>query len=313
MKNSALTIIAGPCSIDENNISEVYELADITVTNQQGQTQRAIAGTRVVGIKSRTELDASGKGMGIDYPIFHKNLELLRSGGCTRELEIPPSVVMAEEIYKKTNMLIASEIMIPQVQMPVYEGKIPKGKLMPWNPAVEQLGWPLMEMGMYAKKNGWHVGIKNGKWVGEDLHHANTEEFKGKTTMEKTWSGLTTYVGDLDGDIILIHRGVDVPNKGDYRNATVHTIAKRVKLATGAKLYFDPSHTYGPKMRQHIVAAVIEAVNMKINEEEYLYDGILIETGTSTTDTDQHITLIELKAMAQELARNRDLVSPENN
>ena len=64
-------------------------------------------------------------------------------------------------------------------------------------------------------------------------------------------------------------------------------------------------------MRRHIVAAVLEAMRMKMNDEEYVYDGILIEVGTSTTDTDQHITLEELAVLAQELAKERDLVTPD--
>lgn len=299
MKNAALTIIAGPCSIDERNITEVRNIAQI----------EGVAGTRIVGIKSRTELDPTGKGMGIDFAVFQKNMEILAQGGSSNDFEVPPSVLMAEMIYKETNFLIATEIMAPLVQMPSYEGRIGKGKLLPWNPAVEQLGWPLMEMAMFGKKNGWHIGIKNGKWIGDHLNHANAPEYAGKTTMEKTWSGLVTYSQATDGDVILIHRGVDVPDKGDYRNANVHNLAKRTKMATGCKLFYDPSHTHGPKMRQHIVSAVLEAMKMKIHDEEYVYDGMLIEVGTSTTDTDQHITLIELEALTKELAKYRNLVS----
>lgn len=312
MKNEDLSIIAGPCSVDSKNIEEIYQVAEMTVTNRKGKKQRALAGTRVVGIKSRTELDPSGNGMGMDYDIFKKNLDLLINGGCTKNLEVPPSVTIAEEIHKKTNLLIATEIMAPLIQLPQYEGRIPKGKLMPWNPAVEQLGWPMQQMAELARKNSWHVGIKNGKWVGEHIHTSNSEDYKGQTTMEKTWVGLTKYVGDLNGgDTILIHRGVDVPDKGHYRNAPVHTIAKRAKLSSGCKLYFDPSHAFGPKMREHIVYAVVDAMKLKVSNNEYLYDGILIETGTSSTDTEQHITLEELQILVDKVATIRDLVSPD--
>jgi hypothetical protein len=311
MKKNTLTVIAGPCSIDENNIKEIYQIADITVNNMDGNKQRAIAGTRVVGIKSRTELSDSGDGMGIDYPIFKKNTEMLVKGGCIEKLKIPPSVKMAEKIHKDTNMIIATEIMSPLVQLPNYVGRIPKGKLMPWNPAVEQLGWPIALMSDFCRKNGWHVGIKNGKWVGDHIHNANTQDYEGQTTMEKTWSGLTKYVGKISGDIVLIHRGVDVPDKGQYRNTPVHNLAQRVKKATGAKLFFDPSHAFGPKMRQHITYAVIDAMKIMSGKNEYLYDGILIETGTSKTDTEQHITVNELKILVEQIATFRDLVSPE--
>jgi hypothetical protein len=43
----------------------------------------------------------------------------------------------------------------------------------------------------------------------------------------------------------------------------------------------------------------------------WLYDGALIEVGTSTTDTDQHISIDEMQALAQELAKYRELHSSE--
>lgn len=309
MKQNSLTIIAGPCSIDETNMSEVYDIADISVTNSNGKTEKAIFGTRIVGMKSRTELNESGSGMGIDFPVYMENLNMLSSGGCVRDLKVPPSVVMAEEVYKKTGMMIATEVMSPMIQLPQYEGRIPEGMLMPWNPAVEQLGWPIMQMGSITRKNGWNVGLKNGKWVGDHVRTANTEDFSGATTMEKTWAGLVTYLGKQNGDIILIHRGVDVPDKGNYRNAPVHTIAKRTKKATGCKLYFDPSHAHGPKMRQQITYAVIDAMELKMEDGSYLYDGILVETGTSTTDTEQHITIDELKVLVSKVAKFRTIRS----
>lgn len=311
MSKPNLTIVAGPCSIDESNIQEIYEIADITVTNTAGKAQRAIAGTRVVGIKSRTELNSQGNGMGIDFDVFMQNMDALTNGGCVRELAVPPSVLMAERIYKDTGMLIATEVMNALIQLPQFGGRIPEGKLMPWNPAVEQLGWPILQTAEICRKYGWHLGIKNGKWVGEHVHMANTEDYTGVTTMEKTWSGLASYAGKLKGDIVLIHRGVDVPDKGDYRNAPVHNIAKRTKQATGAKLFFDPSHAYGPKMQKHIVYAVVDALQLKMEDGSFLYDGILIETGTSQTDTDQHITVNELRSLVTEIARFRELVSPE--
>ena len=312
MKDNSLTIVAGPCSIDEANLSEVYEIADISVTNSQGKQQKAIFGTRIVGMKSRTELNATGSGMGIDFPVYMENLSMLSSGGCVRDLKVPPSVLMAEEVYKKTGMLIATEVMTPMIQLPQYEGRIPEKMLMPWNPAVEQLGWPIMQMGEITRKNGWNVGIKNGKWVGEHVRTANSEDYESATTMEKTWAGLVTYLGKQSGDVILIHRGVDVPDKGDYRNAPVHNIAKRTKKASGCKLYFDPSHAHGPKMRQQIVYAVVDAMELKMEDGSYLYDGILVETGTSSTDTEQHITVAELKSLVAEIAKFRTIRSRTN-
>ena len=310
MKNTKITIIAGPCSVDDNNIKEIKEISEIEVRSKKGKKQRAVAGTRVVGLKSRTELDTTGHGMGMDYQVYTKNTEILLQGGGISDFEVLPSALIAKEITDKTDMIIATEIMNPIIQMPSYEGRIGPGKLLPWNPAVNQLGWQIEQTAAFARKNEWHIGIKNGKWIGDHLHTANTEEYPGKTTMEKTWAGMVKYAVGIKQDIILIHRGVDVPGKGNFRNAPVHAIAKRVKKDANVKMFFDPSHSYGPKMRDHIVDAVTAAMKMKISEREYLYDGVLIETGTSTTDTDQHITVLELQTLARELARFRELVAP---
>lgn len=311
MKNIQVTIIAGPCSVDENNITEIHEISRIEVKNRHGKKQRAVAGTRVVGLKSRTELEADGRGMGMDYAAYKRNMEILFNGGTIADFEVLPSAIIAENIHKATNFIIATEVMNPIIQLPSYIGKIGPGKLLPWNPSVNQLGWEIDTMAGFARKHGWHIGIKNGKWIGDHLQTADTAEYKGKTTMEKTWAGLVKYVADIDHDIILIHRGVDVPGKGNFRNAPVHHIAKRVKKDSGVKLFFDPSHSYGPKMRDHIVIAVVEAMKMKADNNTFLYDGVLVETGTSTTDTEQHITVDELRTLTSELAKFRDLVSPE--
>ena len=311
MKNRSVTIIAGPCSVDDNNIKEIRDISEIEVSNREGKKQRAIGGTRIVGLKSRTELDSSGNGMGIDYDAYRKNVEIIMNGGGIKDLEILPSAYIAEEIVNETGMLIATEVMNPIVQLPSFEGKVGKGKFIPWNPAVNQLGWHIEQTALFAKRNGWHIGLKNGKWIGDHLHSADDENYAGKTTMEKTWSGLTRYIKDIEGDIILIHRGVDVPGKGDFRSAVVHNIARRVKKETGTKLFFDPSHSYGPKLRSHIVGAVVEAMRMKTAGDEFLYDGALIETGTSTTDTEQHITVQELKELVSVLSSFRDLVAPD--
>ena len=48
----------------------------------------------------------------------------------------------------------------------------------------------------------------------------------------------------------------------------------------------------------------------RIDEENFLYDGILIEVGRSKTDTEQHITVKELKELCCQLAEFRDLTEP---
>jgi len=311
MNTSSLTIIAGPCSVDNENIQEILEIAEIAIKNRSGKKQKAVAGTRIVGLKSRTDLDPTGGGMGIDYEVYQHNIKILMEGGTIADMQIMPSAILSEKIMKRTGMLIATEIMNPIIQLPSFEKRLPKGMFLPWNPSVNQLGWHIEQTALFARRNGWHVGIKNGKWIGDHLQSADHKEYKGKTTMEKTWSGLAKYVGNLEHDIVLIHRGVDVPGKGDFRNAVVHNIARRVKSATpGAKMFFDPSHSYGPKLRSHIVGAVTEAMRMKTSEDDYLYDGVLIEVGTSKTDTEQHISVGELGELVSVLSTFRDLTPP---
>ena len=301
-----LMIVAGPCSVDKDNIEDILAIADITVLSPEGVKKKAVMGTRVVGLKSRTDLAMSGEGMGIDFPIFMRNMDMLLSGKSGADMEQLPSILIAQEIIRKTKMLVATEIMSPLIQLPLFERIIPQGKLLIWNPAVNQLGWPMHKMGVFAKRNGWYVGLKNGKWLGG--------ETGGATTMEKAWVGLSNYAAlneiEHRDRLVFIHRGVDIPEKGEYRSLPVHHVARRVKSVTGAKMFFDPSHTLGPKLRDNIVSAVIDAMKEKISDKEYLYDGILIEAGRSKTDTKQHITIQELNDLCQELSKWRNLVSP---
>jgi len=102
---------------------------------------------------------------------------------------------------------------------------------------------------------------------------------------------------------------VDVYSKGDYRNLPVHQAARRVKVLTGAKLLFDPSHIHGPKLHDSIVKATVEVAKMMIDEENYLYDGALIEVGRSKTDIEQHITIEELDYLCQQISEFRELVA----
>ncbi|PIZ65296.1 hypothetical protein COY14_02645 [Candidatus Roizmanbacteria bacterium CG_4_10_14_0_2_um_filter_36_9] len=310
MKNTSVMIIAGPCSVDEHNLKEIREISQIEVTAMSGKKQQAIAGTRIVGLKSRTELEGSGEGMGIDYDVYRKNSDIIMQGGGIGDMKTLPSAYLAEEISHDTGMIISTEVMNPIIQLPSYEGRLGAGAFMPWNPSVNQLGWHVEQTAQFTKRNGWMIGLKNGKWLGDHLQASDHQDYKGKTTMEKTWSGLVKYIGDHEHDIVLIHRGVDVPGKGDFRNALIHNISKRVKKDKHVKLFFDPSHTYGPKLRSQIVDATTKAMRMKLSDEEFLYDGVLIEVGNSKTDTEQHITISELEGMVKNISKFRDLVAP---
>ncbi len=304
IKNRDFYIIAGPCSVDYQNIEDIYKIAEIKVVDNQGRSKKAIFGTRVVGLKSRTIYEDNIESMGIDFQIYQKNFKKMINGDL--DLEIYPSVKIAKEIIGKTNLLIATEVMDPYLQLLVYEKYLPKNKVLIWNPAVNQLGWPVKIMGEFCIRNSWYLGLKNPKWLGE--------EKENKTSMEKTWLGLVHYSGMIKEDriekLFLIHRGVDVIGKKDYRNLPVHQASRRIKISTGAKLLFDPSHTHGPKLKAKIIDETIRAAKIMIDEENYLYDGILIEVGRSKTDTLQHISVDELKYLVKEISLFRYLIEP---
>jgi len=307
MKNYDLEIIAGPCSITVENTEQIIrEIAPITTPDGK----KAIYGTRVVGLKSRTALSQTDDGMGIDWPVMKQAINATEEEKTKLTL---PSVQLAEKIANETNLLISSEIMMPHLQLPFLENTpILRNRVMIWNPAVEQLGWHLYQMNAFAKRNNWDIGIKHGKFLGEDpLEVANHPDYKGETTLEKVIIGLTSFVHDAPRDIIIIHRGVDVPGKGDYRNAIAHEIMKRVKSKIPhAKMFFDSTHSIGPKMRHRIVDETLEAMQLKVGQD-FLYDGLLMEAGDSPTDTDEHITIQELQQLVNDLSTFRKLREPK--
>ena len=79
----------------------------------------------------------------------------------------------------------------------------------------------------------------------------------------------------------------------------------------GFQVFFDPSHSFGPLLKNEIVQGTIKAMKMKTNDGKNIYDGVLIEVGTSVTDTEQHITLNELQELCTQLSEFRELVSPK--
>ena len=309
MQNTPVTVIAGPCSINEENQEQLFDIAKITVSKALGYTVPAIWGVRVVGLKSRTTMDANGKSLGMDYPVYKKNLERYVRGGSIQDFEMLPSILVAKKLIEETKVVVATEVVDPLMQLPLYERILPKGTLMTWNPAVNQLGYQSLVMGQYAIRNGWFVGIKNGKWLGD-------VPSSGMSTMEKAWIGLSSFasggnLSKLKDKLIMIHRGVDVAGKGNYRNLPVHEAAERIKSSLPIKLFFDPSHSHGPSLRNQIVEETVVALKRTTSNGDYLYDGLLIEVGTSTTDTDQHISIDELSELCDMIATFRDFYSPE--
>jgi 3-deoxy-D-arabino-heptulosonate 7-phosphate (DAHP) synthase len=305
-QNKALRIVAGPDSIDDYNIDEIYEMAEITANGK-----KAIYGTRTVGLKSRTGFDGNNSSqgfMGFDFEAIMRNFDIFGLGGNTDDLKSLPSVEMAEKIYHDTGLLCSTEIMLPAIQLACIAKSFKFKPFMVWNSSVDQLGWHVRQMAGFAGEYGWTIGLKNGKWLGEDYETAEDISYEGVTSIEKTWDGLVDYA-KLASETVLIQRGCDLPRKGEYRNLPIHHTALRTKRRNkGIKLYFDPSHALGPKMRDKIVDLTVEAMKMKIDETEYLYDGILIEVGTAKCDTHQHISVQELRELVSKLSDFRDLV-----
>jgi 3-deoxy-D-arabino-heptulosonate 7-phosphate (DAHP) synthase len=308
MQNSELKIIAGPDSIDEYNMEEIYQISELELNGR-----KAIYGTRTVGLKSRTGFDPNNspeKFMGYDFDVIMRNFNVFGLGGTIEDMKPLPSFRMAKQIYEDTGLLCSSEIMLPAIQLGCLSKEFKFKPFMVWNPAVDQLGWHIRQMAGFADEYDWIVGLKNGKWLGEDYDTAEDENYKGETSMEKAWSGLVSYASPSP-ETILIQRGADLPNKGEYRNLPVHQTAKRVKQKhhdQNLKLFFDPSHALGPKMRDQIVDQTVEAMKLKVSEQKYLYDGILIEVGTAKCDTYQHITVEELKQLTERLGEFRQIV-----
>ena len=295
-----MKIIAGPCSVDRTNIEQVREILSIKINGK-----RAVAGTRIVGLKSRTTYNSNGNGMGMDFSAYNHNLKLLLNGKGINDFIDFPSMIMAKKIQDEFNCIIATEIMDSSIQMPLIE-KTLKGDVLVWNPAVMQLGWPIYHMSKYCERNNWYLGFKNPKNLDITVKEAENDNLSAP--LEKVWSGITTYSNLPMNKKILIHRGVDSEIKTNFRAELIHNTAKRVKQSLqDCLMFFDPSHSYGPKMRDNIVDGAIFAMKMKDNNENFLYDGILIEVGDSSTDTDQHITIEELKMLINKISEFREL------
>jgi hypothetical protein len=305
-----LRVIAGPCSFDPENTEQYHQLSEIRVTDEQGRSLPALWGTRVVGAKSRSVLNATGEGMGSDAAFIEEAIVLQKEG--KKPEGIPPSVTFAEEFCRKTGLLIASEIMLPEIQLPLYESRLPARKFMPWNASVDQLGWHILQMAQYCRENGWYLGIKNGKWLGDvSLEAVSQPEFHDQTSLERTWTGLATWAQGINGRLIMIHRGVDVEGKNEWRGAPVHQVAKKAKAITGADFFYDPNHSNGEKRQKEIGDDIIETMQIKDEAGEFLYSGLLAEAGEAPTDTNQHLTIARLDDVIQELAEFRGLTPPE--
>lgn len=305
-------VIAGPCSIDlelEDNLKGIYALSEITVRNMRGETQRGLGGTRVVELKSKTILQPDGKTMGVGFNHYFRVEEGVIVLKNPQPEEPSPGAKASEQIVKDTGLLVATELMLPHIQLPQYEGLIPEEKFLGWQPSVEGLGYPHITIGEFVRRYNWFHGIKNSKHLDIPLDVANDPTRYNGSSLQRHWSSLASYA--QNNRIIFIHRGVETPEKGEWRSALVHEIARATKHSVpGSKLYLDPSHSCGPNLRDKIVEESIKAMKME-DGNQWLYDGLLIESGNSITDTGQHITHDELRCLLQDLAKFRNLRAPE--
>ena len=115
MKNSELRIFAGPDSLDDFNIDEVYEIAEMKAKGKQ-----AVYGARTVGLKSRTNFDkvnSEAGFMGYDFDAIMKNFDIFGKGGNADDLTPLPTVEMAAKLYKDTGLIPSTEIMLPAIQL----------------------------------------------------------------------------------------------------------------------------------------------------------------------------------------------------
>jgi hypothetical protein len=306
---SKCRIIAGPDSLDERNITEAYEIAEYKINGLS-----TCYGVRTVGLKSRTNFDPGNSPsgfMGHDFEAIMENFDIFGYGGNRDDLIQLPTVKMAQKLFQATGVQCATEIMLPAIQCACIARLFKFDPFMAWIPAVDQLGWHARQIAGFAKEYGWTVGLKNGKWLGEDYVTAESDSFTGKTSIEVVWDGLVDW-SSIAPEVVLIHRGCDLPDKGDYRNLPIHNTAKRTKLRNpGTKLLFDPSHSLGPKMREEIVGLTILAMKMMYPDGSYVYDGVMLEVGTSLCDTFQHLSVGEYKKMVKSISEFRELeISP---
>lgn len=302
MRNTLVEIIAGPCSIDKRNRADVDCIAKTGIVTK----------VRFVPAKSRT-VHSSDNFEGIDADILNQKIRGLAKTGTINKKPLP-SVKWAEKFRRAhPGIGLALEIVSPVLQLPCYANTNLFGSdaLFIWSPAAQQLGWPIRTMGEFADRHKWTLGIKNGKWV-ETVPESNKRA--SVTDVEKTWQGLSTWATGINrrGRNVLIHRGFNAGSKnGNFRNLPIHEIAMRLKQKTNMAMFFDPSHSFGPRLRNKIVDGTLVAMDLTLPNGEYLYDGILIEVAGKNgvkTDAKQHISITELETLANKLSSARGII-----
>jgi hypothetical protein len=315
--SSPLEIWAGHCSENKNNIEETERIARQTIRNPRtGRQQRIVNRTRGVAFKSRTGLKDLLSYMGMDWKAIQANDTMYMEGKGHLDYLLYPSLIHLSNISRATGVGVASEILMPHLQLPVW-GRYFKGKsFQPWTAAVDSKGTSAMEFANWANRFGWDIALKNPKISGKrtytELLTAPQKEIE-KTTVFSTWQGAWSWAGS-NQNTTMIHRGVDMPSDLEgmdtFRNLPIHRVAAALQAVTGCNLGYDPSHINGQGRKEHIVEDAIEAaqtINPFTGNPQYQV--LLLEVGNSTTDTEQHITLNQLQQIGETVIQWRPLVA----
>jgi len=340
MIKKPVRIITGPCQTSSRqHVDYGLDLASLKVTNPDGRVVNAISGLRHCEMKSRTKLNPSREGMGLDYHDWEMySIALMNAALKGDKLPQPPvtqGAKWAEEIQGKVpDMMLAMETM-DWVHASLFAGHIQPGLGLLWLPSVMQLGEPASMIAKVASDNRWGFGAKNGKWSERKLPY-DTDNMTA-TNLEDTAVGLLgSFALGVAGiktvlpEVVFIERGMAVPEKGDWRNLPDHQSARIVKSLLqkevdtyeGKKprvtIAYDPSHANGPGRREKIVDdAVYAATEITDSSGDLLYDMILVESAPPDhlppSDTKQQISGEEISEMVSRIAKKRPIFDRRDN
>ena len=333
LTNVPIKIITGPCQTSDRwGVDYLKSLATMQVTNPNGVQIQAIAGGRLCTIKSRTELnptDRERSGMGIDFSVweeFSKQvIQAIKNSEKPPPLPITRGGQWAEEIQNNTGgMPLAFEAMDWMHAMLMMGHMLP-GTGTAWSPSVLTLGHSIQTLSEVVGDRGGTLGIKGPKFYPAALPRCIED---GPTLMEATWVGLGMYAlgaTQIPKEILLIERGRDVPNKGNWRNIPDHNSARLAKQMlqrkvndaglssqTQISMAYDPSHTNGPKRVEFIVEDSINAAGQMDLNGEPLYEVILVESKEKKapaplSDAGQHISGEQIQDIIDGIARFRPI------
>lgn len=321
MKNHQLTIIAGPDGVDVNNCNaetliKIAQLPEVDMV-------------RCVGAKSRTAIN-SQTFCGIDYDLIKHNQNIIADGGSSANFVLtnidgtPTSLDMAKETYLQTGKGFATELSGGIIQLLIIQEYIKRNPelidmpVMIWNPAVDQLANNMDATARIVARNGWSLGIKNSHALGEMYSKAESSSYTGESSLEKRIKGMVEIaLHNNVKDIIVLMRGVDIGEKTEQNMRNVETpytamrLGKYFENTPEVRLGIDHNHSMGGMQREGLLSKLKESAIIKINENKYLYDVLLVESvlspeSTSLCDGDQPLYYDELVELCNFIKENRN-------